>query len=57
VAPRAQANRTDAVIRIIEGCWPQTRVRDRVNDGSERIHFSSAILPPYARPFEEASKC
>ena len=27
--------------------WP--RVRDRVGEGSERIHFSSAILPPYAR--------
>jgi hypothetical protein len=25
------------------------RVRDRVGEGSERIHFSSAILPPYAR--------
>jgi putative transposase len=25
------------------------RVRDRVGDGSERIRFSSAILPPYAR--------
>ena len=25
------------------------RVRDRVSDGSERIRFSSAILPPYAR--------
>jgi putative transposase len=25
------------------------RVRDRVGGGSERIHFSSAILPPYAR--------
>ena len=28
-------------------CCP--RVRDRVGDGSERIRFSSAILPPYAR--------
>jgi len=27
--------------------WP--RVRDRVGAGSERIGFSSAILPPYAR--------
>jgi hypothetical protein len=25
------------------------RVRDRVGQGCERIHFSSAILPPYAR--------
>ena len=25
------------------------RVRDRGYGGSERIHFSSAILPPYAR--------
>jgi putative transposase len=25
------------------------RVRDRVSEGSERIRFSSAILPPYAR--------
>src|SRR5215470_10157202 len=25
------------------------RVRDRVGEGCERIHFSSAILPPYAR--------
>ena len=25
------------------------RVRDRVGEGFERIHFSSAILPPYAR--------
>jgi putative transposase len=25
------------------------RVRDRISKGSERIHFSSAILPPYAR--------
>ena len=25
------------------------RVRDRVGRGSERIRFSSAILPPYAR--------
>jgi hypothetical protein len=23
------------------------RVRDRAGGGSERIHFSSAILPPY----------
>src|SRR5215213_5638150 len=28
-------------------CCP--RVRDRVGEGSERIRFSSAILPPYAR--------
>jgi hypothetical protein len=26
------------------------RMRDRVNEGSERIRFSSAILPPYAMP-------
>jgi hypothetical protein len=25
------------------------RVPDRVDEGSERIRFSSAILPPYAR--------
>ena len=25
------------------------RVRDRVGQGAERIQFSSAILPPYAR--------
>jgi putative transposase len=25
------------------------RVRDRTADGMERIRFSSAILPPYAR--------
>jgi transposase-like protein len=25
------------------------RVRDRVDEGAERIRFSSAILPPYAR--------
>jgi putative transposase len=25
------------------------RVRDRVGEGSERIRFSSAIVPPYAR--------
>ena len=25
------------------------RVRDRVGEGSERIRFSSTILPPYAR--------
>src|SRR5437899_1956079 len=25
------------------------RLRDRVGEGSERIRFSSAILPPYAR--------
>jgi putative transposase len=25
------------------------RVRNRVGEGAERIHFSSAILPPYAR--------
>jgi hypothetical protein len=28
-------------------CCP--RVRDRVGQGSERIRFSPAILPPYAR--------
>jgi hypothetical protein len=28
-------------------CCP--RVRDRIGQGSERIRFSSAILPPYAR--------
>jgi len=25
------------------------RVRDRVGEGSQRIRFSSAMLPPYAR--------
>src|SRR5205814_10061284 len=37
-------------------CFPYTtlfrscpRVRDRVGEGPERIRFSSAILPPYAR--------
>jgi hypothetical protein len=25
------------------------RVRDRAGEGGERIRFSSAILPPYAR--------
>jgi putative transposase len=38
---------------IMTGIGPVTvrcpRVRDRVGDGSERIRFSSAILPPYAR--------
>jgi putative transposase len=29
------------------------RVRDRGGKGSERIRFSSAILPSYARPVEE----
>jgi putative transposase len=32
------------------------RVRDRVGKSSERIRFSSAILPPYARR-SRASKC
>ncbi len=32
------------------------RVRDRVGQGSERIRFSSAILPPYVRG-RKASKC
>jgi hypothetical protein len=30
------------------------RVRDRVGEGSERIRFSSAILPPYARSSERS---
>jgi transposase-like protein len=38
---------------IVTGIGPVAvrcpRVRDRVGDGSERIRFSSAILPPYAR--------
>jgi putative transposase len=38
---------------IITGIGPVAvrcpRVRDRVDEGSERIRFSSAILPPYAR--------
>jgi transposase-like protein len=38
---------------IMIGIGPVTvrcpRVRDRVGEGAERIHFSSAILPPYAR--------
>jgi hypothetical protein len=34
-------------IGAVEACCP--RVRDRVGEGSERIRFSSAILPPYAR--------
>jgi putative transposase len=38
---------------IMTGIGPVTvrcpRVRDRVGDGSERIRFSSVILPPYAR--------
>jgi Transposase, Mutator family len=38
---------------IITGIGPVAvrcpRVRDRVGEGSERIRFSSAILPPYAR--------
>jgi transposase-like protein len=39
---------------IVTGIGPVAvrypRVRDRVGKGSERIRFSSAILPPYARP-------
>jgi putative transposase len=38
---------------IVTGIGPVAvrcpRVRDRIDDGSERIRFSSAILPPYAR--------
>jgi len=38
---------------IVTGVGPVAvrcpRVRDRVGEGSERIRFSSAILPPYAR--------
>jgi putative transposase len=38
---------------IVTGIGPVAvrcpRVRDRAGDGSERIRFSSAILPPYAR--------
>jgi len=32
-------------------------VRDRDGEGSERIRFSSAILPPCARAGRRASKC
>jgi len=39
--------------KIMTGIGPVAvrcpRVRDRVGEGSERIHFSSAVLPPYAR--------
>ena len=35
-----------ASVRFAARC---PRVRDRVNEGSERIRFSSAIMPPYAR--------
>jgi transposase-like protein len=39
--------------KIMTGIGPVAvrcpRVRDRVGEGSERIRFSSAILPPYAR--------
>ena len=39
--------------KIVTGIGPVAvrcpRVRDRVGDGSGRIRFSSAILPPYAR--------
>src|SRR3974390_1492981 len=38
---------------IVTGIGPVAvrcpRVRDRVGEGAERIRFSSAILPPYAR--------
>jgi putative transposase len=38
---------------IVTGIGPVAvrcpRVRDRAGEGSERIRFSSAILPPYAR--------
>lgn len=38
---------------IVTGIGPVAvrcpRVRDRVGDGSERIRFSSAILPPYGQ--------
>jgi hypothetical protein len=32
------------------------RVRDRGGEGSERIRFSSTILPPYARRSKSLSK-
>ena len=39
--------------KIMTGIGPVAvrcpRLRDRVGDGSERIRFSSTILPPYAR--------
>jgi hypothetical protein len=39
--------------KIMTGIGPVAvrcpRVRDRVDEGSERIRFSSAILPPYTR--------
>jgi len=33
------------------------RVRDRAADGGERIRFSSAILPPYARRSKSLAGC
>jgi hypothetical protein len=56
VAPKAQAAEFAAnILPIIRmtGIGPVAvrcpRVPDRVDEGSERIRFSSAILPPYAR--------
>jgi hypothetical protein len=49
---------------IITGIGPVAvrcpRVRDRVGEGSERIRFSSAILPPYrdlARQSVQSGPC
>jgi hypothetical protein len=56
VAPKAQAAEFAAnILPIIRmtGIGPVAvrcpRVPDRVDEGSDRIRFSSAILPPYAR--------
>ena len=46
---------------IMTGIGPvgvrQPRVRDRTGSGDQRIRFSSAILPPYARRYARAWKC
>ena len=45
---------------IVTGIGPVAvrcpRVRDRAGAGEERIRFTSAILPPYARRSRRASK-
>jgi hypothetical protein len=45
---------------IVTGIGPVAvrcpRVRDRVGGGAERIRFSSALLPPYARQSKNCSK-
>jgi len=52
------AQAVEAEVAALPGCHADKlgpvavrcpRVRDRVGEGSERIRFSSAILPPYAR--------